>query len=482
MGSRTVQTPTRSAPYRFVPRVVALDEACAVEHVVRALRERPGLVALDSAGGAPARWSVVAFDPLPAGAPPTRVDQLRTYLEQLAPADGDVPGPFHGGFIGALAYDLGVLGETQTLPAPAWDLPKIVGGLYVDFIVVDHAESRAWLVLGEDPGDGRASVRAREAAVRDALQRTLPQPRVEPRGPLERDVTPANYQARIEAVRQAIARGDLYQANLAHRFTRELDALPTDLYARLRRFHPAPYMGYLQWGSGARPSGALLSGSPELLLEFDGVRARTRPIKGTIGRGRDADEDARNKERLLASDKDRAELAMIVDLERNDLGRVARPGSVRVDGFPTVETYASVHHLVADVRCEVRADLDAVDLLGALFPGGSITGAPKLASMDEIARREAQGRGFFTGSLGFLDLRGHACFNILIRTLVWRPTDTAGEVSFHVGAGITWSSDPAAEERETLRKGERLARAVAGEPAEGLGFCEIDEKGMFTSA
>ena len=201
--------------------------------------------------------------------------------------------------------------------------------------------------------------------------------------------------------------------------------------------------------------------------------ARTRPIKGTAPRGADPFEDRRRKQELLASEKDRAELAMIVDLVRNDLGRVARTGGVRVDGFPSLETYASVHHLVADVSAELAAGQDAGDALAAIFPGGSITGAPKLASMRTITDLEGEGRGFFTGSLGFLDLRGHGCWNILIRTLVWQPLEGEGdgEVSFHVGGGITWSSEARSEELETRLKGAALAAALAGpgEAVETLG-------------
>lgn len=175
---------------------------------------------------------------------------------------------------------------------------------------------------------------------------------------------------------------------------------------------------------------------------------------------------------------------MIVDLERNDLARVATPGSVRVEGFPTLETYRNVHHLVADVRATLRPGLDAVDALGALFPGGSITGAPKLASMEVIAALEGEGRGFFTGALGCLDALGRARFNVLIRTLVFRPDAPSsppaapaapaarrGAVSFHVGGGITWRSDPEAEEHETRMKGAALAAALAGvdQPVDTLG-------------
>jgi para-aminobenzoate synthetase component 1 len=406
---------------------------------------------------------------------------VRELVRELGAVPGDpVPGPFQGGFLGALGYDLGVSGEQQSLPTDPWTSPPVVGGLYTDFVCLDHESDRAWLVLGEDPGDGRPLVATRRAALLDELERAAP-PDVlgdgaSGVGPLVRHVPPTTHCERVEEIRRRIALGDLYQANLAHRFTRETRGHPLDLYLRLRGVESAPYMGYLAWGPEAgRPAGALLSASPELLLECGGGVARTRPIKGTAPRGANPVEDGQRKRELLASEKDRAELAMIVDLVRNDLGRVARPGGVRVDGFPSLETYASVHHLVADVSAELARGLDAGDALAALFPGGSITGAPKLASMRTIADLEGEGRGFFTGSLGFLDLRGHGSWNILIRTLVWRPAGggegEAGEVSFHAGGGITWSSEAGAEELETRLKGAALAAALAGpgEAVETLG-------------
>jgi len=443
-------------------------------------------VALDSAGGSPARWSLVAFDPLLGLRTPRGLGDVREFLTELRAVPGDpLPGPFHGGFLGALGYDLGVIGERQSLPLDPWNSPPVAGGLYTDFACLDHENHRAWLVLGEDPGDGRPDVDERRAALCDALERAAPPPEPGdegPRasafgvGPLVRHVPSTTHCARVEEIRRRIARGDLYQANLAHRFTRATRGHPVDLYLRLRGVERAPYMGFLAWGpQGGRCAGALLCASPELLLECADNVARSRPIKGTAPRGADPVEDRRRKQELLTSEKDLAELAMIVDLVRNDLGRVARPGGVCVEGFPTLETYASVHHLVADVCAELAAGQDAGDVLAALFPGGSITGAPKLASMRTIADLEGEGRGFFSGSLGFLDLRGHGCWNILIRTLVWRPRAgegaADGEVSFHVGGGITWSSEAQAEERETRLKGAALAAALAGpgEAVETLG-------------
>jgi para-aminobenzoate synthetase component 1 len=444
---------------RFRPRVVALPDALDAGELLARLRSRRSLAALDSAGGTPRRFSVVAFDPLRGFETPRDLAGIRAAVAGLKVEPGDaVPGPFHGGFLGALAYDLGVAGERPVrAPRDPWSSPRVAGGTYVDFVVRDESAGRNWLVLGEDAGDGRPA--SRRAELLALLAEPAPPPVVRPLGPLVRHTAPAVHRARIERARERIAAGDFYQANLAHRFTRAVAGGPIDLYRSLRARNPAPYGGYLAWEGEAGP-GALLSSSPELLLEFDGASARTRPIKGTARRGASPEADAEAARALLASTKDRAELAMIVDLARNDLGRVSAPGSVRTEAFPRLETYAAVHHLVADVVATPRAGTDAVDFLAALFPGASITGAPKLAAMDAIAELEGEGRGFFTGSLGFLDTRGRACWNILIRTLVWRP----GEVSFHVGGGITWSSDAAAEDEETLAKGAALAAAL--EPSE----------------
>ena len=429
-------------------------------------------VALDSAAGAPRRTSLIAFDPLESIPLPRTIAELRTSVSALELAHHDVPGPFASGFLGALSYDLGVPGEASlTLPRDAWRSPHVLGGVYVDFLVIDHDARRTYLVLGEGRADdARPALAERRARLLEELACPAPRASVEPLGELVRHTTPAEHRRRIEEARAQIAAGDYYQANLAHRFTRRVLGSAVDLYRSLRAINPAPYMAFVEDGPWA-----LCSASPELLLESDGHRARTRPIKGTAARPAapelDPEADRRAARALLASEKDRAELAMIVDLERNDLGRVARPGSVCVEAFPRLETYATVHHLVADVACTLREGVDAVDALGAMFPGGSITGAPKLASMRAIAALEREGRGFFTGSAGFLDVRGHAAFNILIRTLVRRADANAGpreagEVTYHVGGGITWSSDAAAEDQETLAKGAALAAALEQDAAQ----------------
>lgn len=446
--------------YCFRPRVLELEPAPELPVVLQALGDAPGLAVLDSAAGEPRRASVIAFDPLAVPARVRSLRDLRAFHQRLVRDGGDeVPGPFAGGFVGALAYDLGVEGERALdVPGEPFGLPEVVGGLYGDFVVRDERARRAWLVLNDHPGDGRADVAARRAAFLSALR--APRARGTLRAePWVRHVAPAEHVRRVERVRADIARGDVYQVNLAHRFSAHVEGSPLELYLSLREVNPAPFMGYCRFVGGA-----LASASPELLLEYDGTLARTRPIKGTRPRAPDRARDAALARELLDSAKDRAELAMIVDLERNDLGRVAEPGGVWVEGWPTLASYARVHHLMADVVARPRAGVDAFDLLATLFPGGSVTGAPKLAAMRVIAELEDEGRGFFCGSLGFVDTRGRALWNVLIRTLTWRDLGGArGEASFRVGGGITWSSDAGAEERETLDKAAGLLAALGVE-------------------
>ena len=452
---KTAESPVRSL---YVSELEVCPDFGALLGMLRARR---GLVALDSAGGWPGKWSWIAFEPVESVRGETLLGALRRPRSgfDLVGTPG-IPGPFAGGFIGAFAYDLGVAGEELALPADPWEAPLLVGGIYTDFFVFEHDTGRTWLVLGEEPGADRSAARREEllALAREAVAPSPPRC-FEADGEPRRLVSAVEHRRRIERARELIAAGEIYQANLAHPFEVETAGDPLDLYLRLRATNPAPYMGYLRW-----PDGALLSASPELLLEVEDRQARTRPIKGTIRRDADPAEDRRLAGELLASAKDRAELAMIVDLERNDLGRVARTGTVRVEGFPTLRSYAGVHHLTADVRCELDPGRDALDALCSLFPGGSITGAPKLRAMEVIAELEGEGRGFFCGSLGFLDRRGNALFNILIRTLVWRAEpergSEAGRVRYHVGGGITWGSDPDAEDAETLVKGAKLAETL----------------------
>jgi para-aminobenzoate synthetase component I len=460
-----------------VPCIVELSDApepaLALVRLTRAIEDlRP--VLLHSSGGAPSRWSVLGFWPVEVvqwhGDKADVWLRLQALMQGLAnapvfEAGHALPEPFHGGFLGALSYDLHApaarLAIDPQLPADDADAPLVVGGVYDTFLVWNHASGACHLVGPE----GRDL-----SAVQTALASSI-EPLAPPTGlTFVREASSALHAENVRAAQAAILAGEIYQANISHRLSGTLDAQawpPADAFAALCAANPVPYAGFIEWDGGA-----LLSASPELLVELEARpaasdssaqptlrRARTRPIKGTAPRGSTPHADEALGAALLASAKDNAELAMIVDLERNDLGRVAamfedRSPSVFVHAPRRLEKYASVQHLVADVECVVRPNCTELELLGAVFPGGSITGAPKLRSMEVIAELEGRARSFFTGSLGFVDGRGASAFNILIRTLLWNTR--TGAASLRVGGGVTWASDPMDEDQETLHKAASL--------------------------
>jgi para-aminobenzoate synthetase component 1 len=274
-----------------------------------------------------------------------------------------------------------------------------------------------------------------------------------------RTFTRDEYERAVQRVRDRIRAGDVYQVNLAQRFAGRSDAPPAELYAKLRAASPAPFSALVELGDLA-----VVSASPEEFLRVRGGCVRTRPIKGTRPRASDAREDRRLADELVASEKDAAELVMIVDLLRNDLGRVCEPGSVVVPAPRVLEQHPTVWHASATIEGQLLAGRDVVDLLRASFPCGSVTGAPKIAAMRIIDELEPVRRGAFTGSVGWLGLEGDLHLSVSIRTIQVR-----GEhASFHAGGGIVWDSDPHAEYEETLAKGRALARA--------LGFAVADAR------
>ena len=259
------------------------------------------------------------------------------------------------------------------------------------------------------------------------------------------------YIGRVRRVREYIAAGDVYQINLTQRFATEFRGDPYSLYRRLRAASPAPFAAYLNGGDFQ-----VLSSSPERFLRLTGREVETRPIKGTRPRGATPEADALRSAELSASEKDRAELLMIVDLARNDLGRVCETGSVRVDELGRLETHPTVHHLVATVRGRLRPECDALDAVRAAFPGGSITGAPKVRAMQLIDELETVRRGVYTGAIGWIGFDGGCDLNIAIRTIVC----SGGQAFYHVGGGVVWDSEPEREFQETLDKGRAMRSAL----------------------
>ena len=373
---------------------------------------------------------------------------------------GSDPCPFRGGLIGFFGYDLAPWIERLPRRSPrSTRLPDLRFALHDTAVVVDHrtgiAELRLYDLLGE--GD-RALVARRNGWLDDLKQDPFTHSdepgtvlRVFPAIPAE------EYRLAVSRALEYIAAGDIFQVNLSQRFSAESFEGPIDpvaIRARARSLSPAPYSSFLRWDNQA-----ILGVSPELFYETRGRTITTRPIKGTRPRGSTPTEDARLAAELAASPKDRAELTMIVDLERNDLGRVCDYGSVRVVDPGSVESYAQVHHRVATVSGRLRADVGPIDVVRAMFPGGSITGAPKIRAMEIIDELEPDRRGVYTGAVGYFGRDGVASFNIAIRTIVVE----GNRAEYRVGGGIVADSDPEAEYRETLDKGRGLLRALEGE-------------------
>ena len=282
--------------------------------------------------------------------------------------------------------------------------------------------------------------------------RPAPAPPVPAAAALRAHVDRADYERRVAAVVEHIRAGDIFQANLTQPFTAAWDGDPRALFWRLCEQSPAPFAAYVEDGRGT----AVLSSSPEEFLWRQGDAVRTRPIKGTRPRASDAAADRALLAELLASEKDQAELAMIVDLLRNDLGKVAAVGSVAVGPFPEHASFAQVHHLFASVTATLRPGTDHVDLLRATFPGGSITGCPKLRCLEILEQLEVARRGVYTGAIGWFGPGDAMHLNIAIRTLVHR----AGRLRGNAGGGVTALSDPTAEWRESLAKMAGLERAL----------------------
>ncbi len=380
--------------------------------------------------------------------------------------------PFFGGAVGYLSYDL--VRQFESLPNHAADdlhFPDLEFAFYDLVAAFDHT-SDEWHFMFCPPLE-RFLGETREKLYREGCDRltaletqlSRPQPQLQPTDSLapvsfQPQQPQDSYMDRVRRCQEYIASGDLYQANLSHRFSITSDSftkqagLATELqtYARLRRMNPSPFSGLLRIGDTS-----MISTSPERLVRLEGRSTDTRPIAGTRRRGLDDSDDRRLQEELLGNEKERAEHLMLVDLERNDLGRVCEFGSVRVDEFMSIEQYSHVSHLVSHISGQLRAEVTGFDLLRAAFPGGTITGVPKIRCMEIIDELESVRRGPYTGSMGYLSWSGDLDFNIIIRTLVL----LEGQGYLQVGAGIVADSDPAKEYEETMHKAQAFLSALS---------------------
>jgi len=456
--------------------VVELDPPPAPEDAFVALAAGPHPFFLHSALAMPrmGRWSILGSEPfliLTSKGPRVTVrasDRLRTFqanpfhvIRDLLrahrlPSHPEVP--FVSGAVGYLSYDL--CHFVERLPCTTQDdlcLPDLYLGFYDTAVIFDHERGRAWAVAGELGLVGRAPAAERAGRLVERLASVAPAPVApasEPASPAEIrcNFTRDEYLVAVQRCKDYIAAGDIFQVNLSRRLEATLAVSPQDLFLGLCRINPAPMAAYLAFDDWA-----VVSASPERFLRVRGRHVETRPIKGTRPRGVGPEEDAALAEELLRSEKDAAELAMIVDLERNDLGRVCSYGTVRVTQPRVLERYPTVHHLVATVEGELHPRYDLVDLLRATFPGGSITGAPKIRAMEIIDELEPTRRSVYTGAIGYLGFDGCMDLNIVIRTFLVKE----GRAYFQVGGGIVADSDLEAEYDETYHKARALIQAVS---------------------
>ncbi len=471
-----------------VPLVEELTPAPDAWDAFQRLAGLPGALFLDSALTLPhlGRYSFVAADPFDwlqargrhvvqaSRGPSGPADPFAVLAEQLArwrlEPVADLP-PFQGGAAGLFGYDL--CHHIEKLPRPARDefaVPDLAVGFYDWVVSFDHARGRTWLVsTGFPESEPRRRRQRAERRLRDVRQ-WLAQGRISgqmlrtdnpvalgPQWPVSRfPGLTSNFdrESYLTTVRRAIEyvhAGDCFQVNIAQRLLWPAHQSALELYGRLRQCNAAPFAGYFDLGDFV-----IASASPERFLRLDRGAVETRPIKGTRPRGATPADDRARIDELRHSAKDRAENVMIVDLLRNDLGRVCRYGSVAVDAVCHIETYKYVHHLVSVVNGRLREGLGPVNLLRAAFPGGSVTGAPKVRAMEIIAELEPAARGPYCGSLGWIGFDGGMDTNILIRTF----TVGRGWVQFPVGGGIVADSVPEREYEETWHKAEGLLRAL----------------------
>ncbi len=362
---------------------------------------------------------------------------------------GSGPAPFLGGAVGFFSYELGgVLEPAQPPKDKPWPVDMVIG-IYDTIAAFDLERKHAWVIAHDLPGVGgrRPAATRADALARDLGTAVLPAPQGTREGRWRAETPRAVHEMRVGATIEAIQSGDIYQANISQRFLADIpEGISSfDLYLRLRSTTPAPFAAFINAGDGLQ----ILSASPERFLKLDpDGNVETRPIKGTRPRGKNAADDQRLAAELLASTKDRAENLMIVDLLRNDLARVCTPGSIKVPVLCGLETFPNVHHLVSVVTGRLRAGITSTDLLCATFPGGSVTGAPKIKAMEVIRGLEPTARGPYCGTIAWLGFDGAMDSSIVIRTLVPNGRSLVAQA----GGGIVAESDPAQEYEESLAK------------------------------
>ncbi|WP_367949383.1 aminodeoxychorismate synthase, component I [Bacillus sp. FJAT-29790] len=380
---------------------------------------------------------------------------LKEWLRQYEVEKLDELPDFQGGAIGLISYDYGRY--IERLPNIAQDdlrIPDIHFLVFKEWFVFDHENEILWLMFLIDENADKHTIEKSTEYWEKRWLEEYPAPDLKKTyttdNQLEVSMDQEAFMNAVETVQHYISQGDVFQVNLSVRQSQPIHVKAMDVYEQLRVLNPSPYMGYFH-----TPEYQLVSGSPELLIKKKGNEVSTRPIAGTRSRGKDQAEDVQLANELIENEKERAEHVMLVDLERNDLGRVCEYGSVEVNEFMVIEKYSHVMHIVSNVRGELAKDKDGFDLIDAVFPGGTITGAPKVRTMEIIEELEPVTRGPYTGSLGWINFSGDLELNIIIRTMLVKD----GKAHVQAGAGVVIDSNPENEYKESLKKAFALWKA-----------------------
>lgn len=426
----------------LVPRFHRLNFSPEISQIIQMVAQNPGSFFLDSSDSTHPR-SRYSY----AGINPQKIisgdDSPWLKLEEAYATKNRI-------LVGYLSYESGINRELvpQALPTVV-PIPLYQFGAFDSILMLDHREKKSFLISWSLSPD---QLKKEENVWRDALEKTFIHPEKNQASfDIQIPWSFAAYENKIGKIKKYLEAGDIYQINLTGRFEGKTDWSTQDIYNRLRQISPAPYSALINGGSFQ-----ILSASPESFIEIKDEKIFTKPIKGTRKRGKTLEEDKQLRTELLSSVKDRAELLMIVDLERNDLGKICEYGSVKADPIFEVESFAQVHHLVATISGRLKKNITPIDALKSIFPGGSVTGAPKIRAMEIIAELEENPRSVYTGALGFIWPDGTSAFNIPIRTL----TKSDKKVYFHAGGGIVADSDPREEYEEMLLKTEGILKAL----------------------
>lgn len=376
--------------------------------------------------------------------------------------------PFPAGCIGYVSYDAGLdIENIHSTSSEGFDIPKFHFIFYDNLIIFDNLTSKKYISACGFLSEPMESIDRIISAIKHADSSDDPikqkkdtnsasstiMGKIEAFSGFKSNFTREQYERTVAKMREYIQAGDIYIANLTQRFEKATDMSSFEIYERIREINPAPFGSYLACGDFD-----VLSFSPERFIRIENRMVETRPIKGTRPRGRNEEEDEANKKQLMESEKDKSELLMIVDLERNDLSKVCKPGTVKVTELFKLEEYSTVFHLVSTIKGELKDDATETQCIKACFPGGSITGTPKIRAMEIIDELEGIKRSLYTGCIGYFSLNGNADFNIVIRTLLKK----GREVCFGVGGGITWESVESDEYEETLDKARVFFKLFSG--------------------